>query len=106
MNWKNLLENLIYIAAIGIIIMANNYIIIGGFENMVNEAIAKETMAINHSFQTEIRKLKAKHGEVEFDIRPNLDSKIAIEQTADTLQDTGDKREGIFKRLFGKKKQQ
>lgn len=107
MNWKkNLIENLIYIVAFGLILIANNYMVIGQFEGMVNAAIAKESTAINHHFQTEIKKLKAKRGEVDLTVRPKLDSEITNNVVNDSVTPDLEKRKGFFKRLFGRKNKQ
>jgi len=104
MNWNNLIENAIYIALISLALIVNNYVIIGRFEGMVNEAIAKETTSIKNEFRTEIKKLKNRNGEVVLETEPILENTIG--QTDDSLTAPNQKptkKPGLLKRIFGSK---
>ena len=99
-NWTNVIENLIYIAFIGFIMIINTYVIIGQFEGMMETAIAKESTSIKNEFNTKINKLKARNGAtLEFDITPRIDN----EATTVIVKDSIPEKKGFFKRLFGKK---
>ncbi|MBV7268375.1 hypothetical protein [Winogradskyella luteola] len=82
------------------ILEANNEVIM--------EAIRKETTSITNEFKTEIKKLKNRKGEVTLDVKPVIDNQIKQqEQNGDTLtvvpEEKKEDRPGFFKRLFGKK---
>ena len=99
-NWTNVIENLIYIAFIGVIMIINTKVIIGQFEGMMQTAIAKETTSIKNEFNTKINKLKSrKGGTLEFDITPTIDN----DATTIIVKDSIPEKKGFFKRLFRKK---
>jgi len=69
-------------------LIANNYVIVGQFEDMVNEAIKKESTSINNKFDTEIKKLKNRKGRVDLNVEPILRNQI--EQQENPEISTGD----------------
>lgn len=114
MNFKNLTENLIIViasAAIGGYIgyrasTQSNKQTIELLRPTIEEAIKKETTSISNEFKTEIKKLKNRKGEVTLDVKPIIENQI--EQNGDSIpraQKTHTKKkDGFFKRLFGKKR--
>lgn len=101
LDWSNVIENLIYIIAIGVMMIISNNVTIAGFEPMIDTAIKQETTAIKNEFRTEIKKLKAKDGAtVDLQVNPDVDNKA---QTNITKDSTTSKKRGIFARIFGKK---
>lgn len=99
-NLKNVLENLIYIAAIGILLIVNNRVTIGRFEGMMEAAVAKHTTSILNEYNTDIKKFKAHKGStVDFQIKPVTDNTATTIIVNDSIED----KPGFFKRLFGKK---
>ncbi|WP_228235930.1 hypothetical protein [Allomuricauda sp. M10] len=101
LNWKNIVENTIYIALIIAGMTINNKVTISEFEGMVQSAIQKETTKIENTFQTEIKKLKSRDGgTIDLKVNPEIDNKAQTIVTKDSVPE----KEGFFKRLFGKKK--
>lgn len=113
-NWKNTAENLI-IALIGVIagVAIGYYVSVKAAEAMLDnqkeiivEAIRKETTSIKNEFNTEIKKLKNRKGELTLDVKPVIENQI--EQNGDTISVTQPppepkKKRGFLGRLFGKK---
>ena len=116
MNFKNLAENLI------IVIVA---VAVGGYVGYsaskeankqtivlltptITEAIKKETTAIKNEFNTEIKKVKNRKGELTLDVEPIIDNQIKQKQIRDTTaQDVvkqPPKEKTWFGRLFSKNK--
>lgn len=101
LDWRNVIENLIYIIAIGTMLIISNNVTIARFEPMIDAAIKQETTAIKNEFRTEIKKLKAKDGAaVDLQISPDLDNKA---QTIIEKDSNAPKKKGFFGRLFGGK---
>lgn len=97
----NIAENAFYIILISAAMIVSNKVTISGFEGMVQEAIAKETTKIENTFETEIKKLKAKNGgQVDLDIRPVIDNKA---QT-NINQDSTEVKRTLWQKLWGKNK--
>lgn len=99
-NWRNVLENLINQVINGILMIIMAYVIIGQFEGMMQEAIAKNTTEIKNEFNTEIKKLKAYSGsKINLTTSPTIDNKAQTIITKDSVPE----KKGFFKKLFGKK---
>ena len=91
MNFKNLAENLI-IVLISVLVggfvgyqssVISNKQTIQLLRPTIEQAIQKETTVISNEFQTYIRKLKNKNGNLNFELNPNLESQI--KQKTDSL---------------------
>ncbi len=106
MNWKSFFQKLLLRLVNGGLIIIAMVVTIQQFEGIIEKAIEKDTTEIRHEFQTEIKKLKTKNGEVDLTVSPKLDSEISIKHSGDTLKPIENKRKGIFKRLFGNKNKQ
>ena len=110
-NYKNLVENLIIVIIVSIASMwAGYHFSLNAAERMldnqksiIEEAIRKETNQITNEFETEIKKLKVKKdGIVDFDTYPTIDNENNNLKKNDSTPQVK-KKNGFFKRLFGKK---
>lgn len=101
LNWKNIIENCIYILLIGTMMIVMAYVVVGQFDGMVQQAIAKETTSIKNEFKTEIKKINAKKGAVvELTTSPDVDNKAQTNIVKDSIPE----KKGFFKRIFKKNK--
>lgn len=118
MNWKNSTENLgISIAAflagalVCYLVMSRTVasttsLILEKNNEVILEALKRETTSIKNEFNTEIKKLKNRKGELTLDVKPIIENQI--EQNGDTIsvtqpQPEPKKKRGFLGRLFGKK---
>ena len=117
-NWKNTAENLgisiitfisgaftcYFVMSKTVDSTANR--ILKANNEVIMEAIKKETTSITNEFKTHIKKLKNRKGSVSLDTRPILENKIHL-NPKDTLTEAAPKalrKESFFKRLFKRKK--
>lgn len=100
-SWPNVIENSIYIILIGVLVIISNQVTIANFEGMVQASIAKETTKIENTFETEIKKLKAKHGgTVDVHVKPAIDNKA---QTV-VQKDSVPHKRTFWQKIWGKNK--
>ncbi len=117
-NWKNTAENLgisiitflsgaftCYVLMSKTVDSTANRILEANNE-VIMEAIKKETTSITNEFKTEIKKLKNRKGSVTLETSPILENKIHVDVRDSIPKDVVEvpKKTGFFKRLFKKRK--